>query len=297
MKSKRRRTLRTTWKELGLLDGCPFDGAANRETGNPHGHFDWTNVDPTLREELKYLGLPIEVKTFFGEMDRPAKDGGNLSNRISALTVPHSPHYPTQMLSTDSIDLSVSNFSLQPLPSSKCDAYQPMPIACPMAVLSSITSDIVQFQRQLDRSTDQQSVYHQQLLEQLVQLLREQSEAKKRDEQALAELAAAKERDEEMYRMQQQTIDRLIVAQQRIEAVLVQTYELHEYPIPRLFVILPDSYETWDLRSLLLERFRLYFLCECGEECRAGSSDEIVSSDQSSTTTAATPTSPIPVKN
>ncbi|KAG0217930.1 hypothetical protein BGX33_009091 [Mortierella sp. NVP41] len=222
---------------------------------------------------------------------------GSLSNRTSALTVPHSPHYPTQMLSTDSIDLSVSNFSLQPLPSSKCDAYQPMPIACPMAVLSSIASDIVQFQHQLDRSTDQQSVYHQQLLEQLVQLLREQSEAKKRDEQALAELAAAKERDEEMYRMQQQTIDRLIVAQQRIEAVLVQTYELHEYPIPRLFVILPDSYETWDLRSLLLERFRLYFLCECGEECRAGSSDEIVSSDQSSTTTAATPTSPIPVKN
>ncbi|KAF9083184.1 hypothetical protein BGX23_011700, partial [Mortierella sp. AD031] len=172
-----------------------------------------------------------------------------------------------------------------------------MPIACPMAVLSSIASDIVQFQHQLDRSTDQQSVYHQQLLEQLVQLLLEQSEAKKRDEQALAELAAAKERDEEMYRMQQQTIDRLIVAQQRIEAVLVQTYELHEYPLPRLFVILPDSYETWDLRSLLLERFRLYFLCECGEECRAGSSDEIVSSDQPSTMTAATPTSPIPVKN
>ncbi|KAF9079970.1 hypothetical protein BGX23_002882, partial [Mortierella sp. AD031] len=93
------------------------------------------------------------------------------------------------------------------------------------------------------------------------------------------------------------TIDRLIVAQQRIEAVLVQNYELHEYPIPRLFVILPDSYETWDPRGLIMERFRLYFLCECGEECRAGTSDEIISSDPPSTTIAASSTSSILVKN
>ncbi|KAG0217437.1 hypothetical protein BGX33_010622 [Mortierella sp. NVP41] len=121
--------------------------------------------------------------------------------------------------------------------------------------------------------------------------------AKKREETMLAELAAAKERDEEMHKMQQQTIDRLIVAQQRIEAALVQNYELHEYPIPRLFVILPDSYASWDPRNLIMERFRLYFLCECGEECRAGSNDENISSDQSSATTVAPPTSPIPVKN
>lgn len=59
--------------------------------------------------------------------------------------------------------------------------------------------------------------------------------------------------------MQQQTIDRLIVAQQRIEAILVQNYELHEYPIPRLFAILPDSYEKWDPRNFMVERFRLFF--------------------------------------
>ncbi|KAF9548707.1 hypothetical protein EC957_005946 [Mortierella hygrophila] len=67
------------------------------------------------------------------------------------------------------------------------------------------------------------------------------AEAKEREEKMLVELAAAKERDEELRRMQQQTIDPLIVARQKIESILVQNYELHEYSIPRLFVILPDS--------------------------------------------------------
>ncbi|KAG0279524.1 hypothetical protein BGZ95_000952 [Linnemannia exigua] len=114
-------------------------------------------------------------------------------------------------------------------------------------------------------------VDHQQLLKQLVHLLQEQAEAKERDERMLAELAAAKERDEEMLRLQRQTIDRLIVAQQRVEAILVQNYELHEYPIPRLFVILPDSYERWDPRNFLAERFRLFFLCECDDHCDTSS--------------------------
>lgn len=42
-----------------------------------------------------------------------------------------------------------------------------------------------------------------------------------------------------MLNIQQETIDRLIVNQQRVDALLVQNYELHEYPIPRLFVVLP----------------------------------------------------------
>ncbi|KAG0377508.1 hypothetical protein BGX24_005979 [Mortierella sp. AD032] len=56
-----------------------------------------------------------------------------------------------------------------------------------------------------------------------------------------------------MLRLQKQRIARLIVVQQRIDAILVQNYELHEYPIPRLFVILPDSYERWDSRNILAE--------------------------------------------
>ncbi|KAG0376241.1 hypothetical protein BGX24_008036, partial [Mortierella sp. AD032] len=174
-------------------------------------------------------------------------------------------------------------------------AYQAVSVARPMAAFSDIASDITHIQHQLDRSADQQSIHHQQLLEQLIQLLREQADAKERDERVLAELEAAKARDEEMHRLQRQTIDRLIVAQNRIEAILVQNYELHEYPIPRLFVILPDSYERWDPRNFLAERFRLYFLCECGDHCRADPGTP--SPPGQLTITAAFPISPIPVKD
>ncbi|KAG0066881.1 hypothetical protein BGZ90_001221 [Linnemannia elongata] len=96
--------------------------------------------------------------------------------------------------------------------------------------------------------------------------------------------------------MQRRTIDRLIVAQQRIEAILVQNYELHEYPIPRLFVILPDSYEKWEPRNFLAERFRLFFLCECGDHGKTNNATELTSTAQP-TITAAENYAPIAIKN
>ncbi|KAG0352228.1 hypothetical protein BGZ54_002896, partial [Gamsiella multidivaricata] len=47
--------------------------------------------------------------------------------------------------------------------------------------------------------------------------------------------------------------------------LLTQTYELHEYPIPRLFVVLPKTPSFRDkVASPATHQFRLYFLCECG---------------------------------
>ncbi|KAF9110039.1 hypothetical protein BGW39_004858, partial [Mortierella sp. 14UC] len=46
------------------------------------------------------------------------------------------------------------------------------------------------------------------------------------------------------------------------------TYELHEYPIPRLFIILPKDTSAWDPANLLNNQFQLYFLCECGEHTK-----------------------------
>jgi hypothetical protein len=85
----------------------------------------------------------------------------------------------------------------------------------------------------------------------------------------------SKERDEEMLQHHLQTKDHLKVIQQGLDAVLIQNYELHEYPIPRLFVILPEKkldskgksrFDTFKPKNLVAERFRLYFLCECGEQ-------------------------------
>lgn len=76
-----------------------------------------------------------------------------------------------------------------------------------------------------------------------------------------------------MVDMQQQTLDRLAHVQNRVQAILVQNYELHEYPIPRLFIVLPKDSDRWDPTRLFQNRFRLYFLCECGEHTRLGLSN------------------------
>ncbi|KAK5828999.1 hypothetical protein F5H01DRAFT_374400 [Linnemannia elongata] len=221
----------------------------------------------------------------------PTTPPADLSGRIMAQTGRRNFGPPTPIvLSTEGVEFLMSNLSLRPYPvhpstlarsatyslerstpslpsSSTALARQIVSTIRPMAALSAIATDITHIQQQITQSTDQQSAHHQQLLEQLVQLLKEQAASKRRDEQLLREQSESKLREEQILAKQQETVDRLTVAQQHIEAILVQNYELHEYPIPRLFVILPDAYERWDPRNFMAERFRLFFLCECGDHC------------------------------
>ncbi|CAO3568753.1 unnamed protein product [Mortierella alpina] len=74
---------------------------------------------------------------------------------------------------------------------------------------------------------------------------------------------------EETKQLQQRALDQMAVLQNRVQAVLTQTYELHEYPIPRLFIVLPQYPSGWDLLKPFTEKYRLYFLCECGEHTKA----------------------------
>lgn len=76
--------------------------------------------------------------------------------------------------------------------------------------------------------------------------------------------------------MQQQALDRLALIQNKVAAIMTQTYELHEYPIPRLFIVLPKEEDSTvseklgrGLRSVFVKQFRLYFLCECGEHTKS----------------------------
>ncbi|KAH7060171.1 hypothetical protein BKA57DRAFT_530679 [Linnemannia elongata] len=77
------------------------------------------------------------------------------------------------------------------------------------------------------------------------------------------------EMQQSMVQMQQQALDRLAVIQSRFQAILVQNYELHEYPIPRLFIVLPKDPTRWEPSRLVQNKFRLFFLCECGEHTRS----------------------------
>ncbi|KAG0221104.1 hypothetical protein B0O80DRAFT_534570 [Mortierella sp. GBAus27b] len=79
-------------------------------------------------------------------------------------------------------------------------------------------------------------------------------------------------KQDEMNRMQVQALNQLALLHKQVQAVLTQTYELHEYPIPRLFVVLPQDQSRWDYVNPFANKFRLYFLCECGEHTKSTNS-------------------------
>ncbi|GJJ78377.1 hypothetical protein EMPS_10736 [Entomortierella parvispora] len=67
----------------------------------------------------------------------------------------------------------------------------------------------------------------------------------------------------EIVDMMKTTHNWLALILDRANAIFRLTYELHEYPIPRLFVILPGRSSFKDRLNPLVDKYRLYFLCEC----------------------------------
>ncbi|KAK3825376.1 MAG: hypothetical protein J3Q66DRAFT_327608, partial [Benniella sp.] len=61
------------------------------------------------------------------------------------------------------------------------------------------------------------------------------------------------------------TLEDLVAVQNRIHAVLNQTYGFHTPPVPQLFVALPKVHKMDpQTRKKTLHDFRLFFLCDCG---------------------------------
>ncbi|KAF8929943.1 hypothetical protein BGZ47_000802, partial [Haplosporangium gracile] len=71
---------------------------------------------------------------------------------------------------------------------------------------------------------------------------------------------------------QKQMNDRLILIQSKTEAILNQQLELAEYPIPRLFIVLPEEVTQYDPSNWFRTKFRLYFICECGKHTEPSNS-------------------------
>ncbi|KAF9383313.1 hypothetical protein CPB97_006584 [Podila verticillata] len=70
-------------------------------------------------------------------------------------------------------------------------------------------------------------------------------------------------------RMMAEVLERMQKLDKRVEALATMTLELFEFQVPRLFIVLPDKLDLWgDIWNPLTERFRLYFLCECGEHTK-----------------------------
>ncbi|KAF9952495.1 hypothetical protein BGZ70_000587 [Mortierella alpina] len=74
---------------------------------------------------------------------------------------------------------------------------------------------------------------------------------------------------QEVWELQKQMNDRLILIESKTAAILTQHCELLEYTIPRLFIVLPDTPTKWDPLNMIRTKFRLRFICECGEHTKA----------------------------
>ncbi|KAG0377519.1 hypothetical protein BGX24_005962 [Mortierella sp. AD032] len=127
--------------------------------------------------------------------------------------------------------------------------------------------------QEADSTKQEMSVYYEGLHSEVAkntalqtQMLEMKAVADKMTKRILELQEVAVDTDKRMWEMQQITPDRLALIHSKATAILLQTYELHEYPIPRLFIILPkeDTTRREKLTTLFVKRFRLYFLCECG---------------------------------
>ncbi|KAG0375297.1 hypothetical protein BGX24_009306, partial [Mortierella sp. AD032] len=77
----------------------------------------------------------------------------------------------------------------------------------------------------------------------------------------------------EVLELQKQMNDRLILIQEKTKAILTQQLELAEYPIPRLFIVLPEEPTKYDPGNWFRTEFRLHFICECGKHTEASNSE------------------------
>jgi hypothetical protein len=115
----------------------------------------------------------------------------------------------------------------------------------------SLNQQIQGLHKQLDKAAEERAKNH----DEIQRLQRKQQET--------ADQLVKKQ--EEMNEMQKMALDRLANIHSRVQAVVTQTYELHEYPIPRLFIVLPKDTGVFNkIKSPFATQFRLYFLCECG---------------------------------
>ncbi|KAG0049742.1 hypothetical protein BGZ89_004087, partial [Linnemannia elongata] len=77
---------------------------------------------------------------------------------------------------------------------------------------------------------------------------------------------------QQVLQLSEEMKSRLILIQSKTEAILNQQLELAEYPIPRLFIVLPEEMTQYDPGNWFRTKFRLHFICECGKHTEPSNS-------------------------
>ncbi|KAF9205871.1 hypothetical protein BGZ49_003388 [Haplosporangium sp. Z 27] len=117
-------------------------------------------------------------------------------------------------------------------------------------------------------------------------------EVKEHNNKVMALQLEAKEKDDKVALIQSQMLelqnqvldlrnrgpDKPSILQKHALTIFAQNFEIHEYPIPQLFIILPVDKTTWNSTRVLENKFRLHFLCEYGDhtmEASKGNENQI----------------------
>ena len=99
---------------------------------------------------------------------------------------------------------------------------------------------VIKLQEALDTKQEEMKQLQNHSIEQQDEMKRLQMQVLTQQEEMKELQIQALNHQEELKQLQIQAIGQLAVLQTRVQAVLTQTYELHEYPIPRLFIVLPE---------------------------------------------------------
>ncbi|KAG0228366.1 hypothetical protein B0O80DRAFT_501582 [Mortierella sp. GBAus27b] len=194
-----------------------------------------------LNPELNFVNLTPAARTSSSDLDAQTSDENTADNDISVRAT-------TALVLTDNKDSS----SLATCPASQPSLYDIMSVQANMQL--SMDRNFEQLQMEMAKNMKLQEL--------LVQSQLLQQQANSELTKTTVELL---KNQEEIKEMQKVALDRLATIQSRIQAVITQTYELHEYPIPRLFIVLPKATGLFDkITNPFSNQFRLYFLCECG---------------------------------
>ncbi|KAG0246600.1 hypothetical protein B0O80DRAFT_169169 [Mortierella sp. GBAus27b] len=203
-------------------------------------------------------------------------DRSQLNNETTLLDVPHSqdlshntPIQPTTSIpavattfahsDTDSDSLVAYPDSTDGLISSSLTAPSPLHNTLIRNTLSTQVATQANTQQSMNQQPDGLGAEMDKNRELQVQLARLQLLQQQTSDQLVQD-------QEEMKEMHNAALDRPTIIQGRMQAVITRTYELHECPIPRLFIVLPKAATVVfsKNKSPNANQFRLYFLCECG---------------------------------
>ncbi|KAG0313590.1 hypothetical protein BGZ99_008727 [Dissophora globulifera] len=142
--------------------------------------------------------------------------------------------------------------------------------------MKRLQNQTLEQQEEMKQLQNQALEQHEKMRRLQKQALEGQEKISRLQEQVLHHQEEAKQlqiqSQEELRQMRDEVMGQLAVLQSRVQAVLTQTFELHEYPIPRLFIVLPQDPSGWDAVNPFSNKFRLYFLCECGEHTKLANS-------------------------